>query len=141
LSSTAPRPRVFAGFTDAALYSRWLGAPVHLDGGRFAATLEWGTQVRGRYELVVTELIVMSWDFGDDIPVPGAEHRGYARFAALDGGRCRVQVDQLVDTAEQATFMNRAWSFVLARLRANIDVLLETGPAASPRPPTSTPGR
>lgn len=134
------RPRVFAGFTDAALYSRWLDAPVHLDGGLFAATLAWGTQVRGRYELVVApELIVMSWDFGDDIPVPGAEHRGYARFTAVNGGRCRVQVDQLVDTAEQATFMTRAWSFVLGQLRANVDVLLESGPAAPSRPPTSSP--
>jgi uncharacterized protein YndB with AHSA1/START domain len=91
--------------------------------------------------VVAPELIVMSWDFGDDIPVPGAEHRGYARFTALNSWSCRVQVDQLVDTAEQATFMNRAWSFVLARLRANIDVLLETSPAAPSRPTTSPPER
>jgi DNA-binding transcriptional ArsR family regulator len=122
-----PRSQVFAGFTDPRLYSRWLGSPVHIDDGRFAATLEWGTQVRGRYELVAApDLIVMRWDFGDDVPVPGAEHRGYARFTDADGGGCRVGVDQLVDTAEQAAFMERAWGFVLGRLATNIDVLRGT---------------
>ena len=111
-----PRERVFAGFTDGELYSRWLGAPVRIEDGRFAATLEWGTQVRGRYELVVpAELIAMAWDFGDQVPVPGAEHRAYARFTDTADG-CRVRVDQLVDTAEQAAFMQRAWGFVLGRL-------------------------
>jgi hypothetical protein len=85
-----PRPRVFAGFTDAALCSRWLGAPVHLDGGRFAATLEWGTQVRGRYGLVVTELIVCP---GTSATTSRCPVRSIAAtpFAALDGGRCRVR--------------------------------------------------
>jgi Predicted transcriptional regulators len=35
-----------------AVYSRWLGVPVTLRDGRFACTMEWGTNVRGRYELV-----------------------------------------------------------------------------------------
>ena len=42
----------FAAFTDPAVYSRWLGVPVTLRDGRFACTMEWGTSVRGRYELV-----------------------------------------------------------------------------------------
>ena len=122
-----PRSRVFTGFTDPLLYSRWLGAPVHIDDGRFAATLGWGTQVRGRYELVAApDLLVMRWDFGDDVPVPGAEHRGYARFTDTDRGGCLISIDQLVDTAEQAAFMERAWGFVLGRLAANIDVLHPT---------------
>jgi DNA-binding transcriptional ArsR family regulator len=121
----APRDRVFAGFTDGELYSRWLGAPVRILDGRFAATLAWGTQVRGRYELVVApELIVMFWDFGEQVPVPGMERRGYARFTTTAGGGCRVQVDQLVDTPDQAAFMQRAWGFVLSRLSANLEVLL-----------------
>jgi len=119
-----PRDRVFAGFTDGELYSRWLGAPVRIVDGHFAATLEWGTQVRGRYELVAApELIVMFWDFGEQVPVPGVEHRGYARFTTTTSGGCRVQVDQLVNTPEQAAFMRRAWGFVLGRLATNIDLL------------------
>ncbi len=120
-----PRDRVFAGFTDGGLYSRWLGAPVRIVDGHFAATLDWGAQVRGRYELVAApELIVMFWDFGEQVPVPGVEHRGYARFATTAGGGCRVQVDQLVDTPDQVAFMRRAWGFVLGRLATNIHVLL-----------------
>ena len=115
-----PRERVFAGFTDDELYSRWLGAPVRIRDGRFAASLAWGTQVRGRYEFVCApDLIVMFWDFGDQVPVPGEEHRGYARFTDTPARGCRVQVDQLVDTPEQAAFMRRAWGFVLGRLRSN----------------------
>lgn len=121
-----PRERVFTGFTDPALYSRWLGAPVRLDEGRFAATLTWGTQVRGRYEHVVPpELIVMLWDFADEVPVPGTEHRAYARFTDTVDGGCRVEVDQLVDTAHQAEFMQNAWRFVLGRLAAGVSVLRE----------------
>jgi DNA-binding transcriptional ArsR family regulator len=123
------RERVFAGFTDGELYSRWLGAPVQIEDGRFAAALEWGTQVRGRYELVVEpELIAMVWDFDDEVPVPGAEHRAYARFTDTPAGGCHVRVDQLVDDAEQAAFMQRAWGFVLGRLAEGIDVLRAAGP-------------
>src|ERR1700722_6515633 len=42
----------FTAFVDPAVYSRWLGVPVSLEDGRFACTMEWGTQVRGRYEVV-----------------------------------------------------------------------------------------
>ena len=65
----------FRAFTDPAVYSRWLGAPVTIEDGRFACTLEWGTSVRGRYEIVCPpELIVMRWDFEDgNVPVPGGE--------------------------------------------------------------------
>src|SRR5690348_11840365 len=44
------REVTFRAFTDPVVYTRWLGVPVSLDDGRFAATLEWGTEVRGRYE-------------------------------------------------------------------------------------------
>ena len=44
---------------------------MRIEDGHFRATMEWGTQVRGRYEHVVApELIVMSWDFADEqVPV------------------------------------------------------------------------
>ena len=111
----------FAAFTDPAVYSRWLGVPVTIEDGRFACTLEWGTRVRGRYELVCPpELIVMRWDFDDgNVPVPGAELAGYLRVRPRNGG-AHVEVHQLVDTAAQAEFMEAAWALVLGRLRAGV---------------------
>ncbi|MCD2195389.1 metalloregulator ArsR/SmtB family transcription factor [Actinomycetospora endophytica] len=112
------RETAFTALTDAEVYSRWLGVPVRISDGHFAATMEWGTQVRGRYELTVApELIVMWWDLADDdvVPVPGGEHRAYAHILETAEG-CRVEVNQLVDTPEQARFMHNAWRMVLGRL-------------------------
>src|SRR5581483_4542441 len=111
----------FTAFTDPAIYSRWLGVPVTISDGRFACTLEWGTRVRGRYELVCPpELIVMRWDFDDgNVPVPGGEMTGYLRVRPREGG-ARVEVHQLVDTPAQADFMEAAWGMVLGRLAAGV---------------------
>jgi DNA-binding transcriptional ArsR family regulator len=111
----------FAAFTDPVVYSRWLGVPVTLEDGRFACTMEWGTSVRGRYELVCPpELIVMRWDFDDDnIPVPGGEMTGYLRIQPRPDG-AHVEVHQLVDTPAQAGFMEQAWATVLGRLKAGV---------------------
>lgn len=85
--------------------------------------MEWGTEVRGRYELVVPpELVVMSWDFDDGnvpVPVPGRPLTGYLRLSPADGGT-RVEVHQLVETPEQAEFMDAAWGTVLGRLREGV---------------------
>ena len=125
----------FAAFTDPAVYSRWLGVPVTIDDGRFACTMEWGTQVRGRYELVhPPELIVMRWDFEDgNVPVPGAEMTGYLRIQPQAGG-AHVEVHQLVDTPGQAAFMEAAWSLVLGRLKAGVADALNPGSAMASRP-------
>ena len=114
---TCSRQLAFAALTDPGVYSRWLGVPVRIEDGQFSATMEWGTQVRGRYEHVIApELIVMRWDFADDlVPLPGDEHRAYAHLTETAGG-CRVEVNQLVDTRGQATFMDNAWRMVLGRL-------------------------
>jgi DNA-binding transcriptional ArsR family regulator len=126
----------FAAFTDPAVYSRWLGVPVTIEQGRFACRLEWGTQVRGCYEVVhPPQLIVMRWDFEDDaIPLPGGEMTAYLRVSPAEGG-ARVEVDQLVDTPEQARFMEIAWSFVLGRLRAGVVAASDPTTVVSPRPP------
>ncbi|WP_331554629.1 metalloregulator ArsR/SmtB family transcription factor [Actinomycetospora sp.] len=112
-----PREVAFTALTDPGIYSSWLGVPVTIEDGHFSATMEWGTQVRGRYEHVVEpELIVMRWDLADgQVPVPGDEHRAYAHFTEAPPG-CLVEVNQLVDTPEQATFMHSAWRMVLGRL-------------------------
>jgi DNA-binding transcriptional ArsR family regulator len=133
---TAPEV-TFTAFTDPDLYSRWLQVPVSIADGGFAATMEWGTEVRGRYELVVPpRLIVLSWDFDDEnVPVPGRSLTGYLRVsgaAARTGSR--VEVHQLVDTPEQAAFMEAAWGLVLGRLRLNLqDAITGSGTARATR--------
>jgi DNA-binding transcriptional ArsR family regulator/uncharacterized protein YndB with AHSA1/START domain len=124
----------FRAFMDPAVYSRWLGVPVALVEGRFACTLEWGTQVRGRYvHVVAPELIVMRWDFEDDnVPVPGGEHTGYLWVQPRESG-ARVEVHQLVDTPAQATFMEAAWAMVLGRLRAGVVRALDAAVDVTPR--------
>lgn len=126
----------FTAFTDPEVYSRWLGAPVSLQDGRFAATMEWGTEVRGRYSLVVPPtLIVMSWDFDDDnVPVPGREMTGYLWVQAREGGGSHVEVHQLVDGGDQARFMEAAWSGVLGRLRAGVVAATNLEREVAPRP-------
>ena len=125
----------FAAFTEPAVYSRWLGVPVSIEDGRFACTLEWGTTVRGRYEVVCPpELIVMRWDFDDDnVPVPGGEMTGYLRIHPHTDG-ARVEVHQLVETAAEAEFMEGAWAFVLGRLKAGVVRASDPGQAMPPRP-------
>ena len=55
-----PPEVTFAALTDGELYSRWLQVPVSIDGDQFAASLDWGTDVRGLYEFVVpAQLIVI----------------------------------------------------------------------------------
>jgi len=125
----------FAAFTDPAIYSRWLGVPVTLQDGRFACTMEWGTNVRGRYELVCPpELIVMRWDFEDDnVPVPGGEMTGYLRIQPRGSGS-HVEVHQLVDTPAQATFMEGAWTMVLGRLKAGVTRACDPAQSMPSRP-------
>src|SRR5829696_1575800 len=125
----------FTALTDGDLYSRWLQVPVTLDDDRFAATLEWGTEIRGRYELVVPpHLIVMAWDFDDgNVPVPGHPLTGYLRVHP-DGDGSRVVVHQLVNDGDQAEFMAGAWAMVLGRLQANVVAAL-AGSAPPQRPP------
>jgi DNA-binding transcriptional ArsR family regulator len=127
----------FAAFTDPAVYSRWLGAPVTIhDDGRFAATMEWGTEIRGRYELVVPpSLIAMSWDFEDgNVPVPGQPRTGYLRVFPLARRRARVEVHQLVDSAEQAEFMEAAWGMVLGRFARGVVAAVRPAAEVPPRP-------
>ncbi len=117
------RAAAFASFADQERYSAFLGVPVSIDQGRFKAELEWGTQVRGHYEVVAPpELIAMRWDFEDAAPpVPGWQLVGYLRFFALDEG-CRVEVHQAARDAEQARFMTSAWSMVLGRFKQYADL-------------------
>jgi DNA-binding transcriptional ArsR family regulator/uncharacterized protein YndB with AHSA1/START domain len=132
--STSQAP-TFAAFTDPAVYSRWLGVPVTIEDRNFACTTEWGTRVRGRYELICPpELIVMRWDFEDDnVPIPGGEMTGYLRVTP-GGSGAHVEVHQLVDTPVQAEFMQQAWTMVLGRLKAGVASAI-SGSEAAPKAP------
>jgi uncharacterized protein YndB with AHSA1/START domain/DNA-binding transcriptional ArsR family regulator len=131
-----PPETTFAAFTDPTVYSRWLQVPVSIQDGNFAATLEWGTEVRGRYEFVVPpHLLVMRWDFEDDnVPVPGHALTAYLRIHAQHAGS-HVEVHQLTDTAEQAAFMEVAWGMVLGRLKANLATASDPAADAVRKPP------
>jgi DNA-binding transcriptional ArsR family regulator/uncharacterized protein YndB with AHSA1/START domain len=113
----------FASFADGERYSAWLGVPVTIVDGRFSTELEWGTRVRGHYEVVAPpDLIAMRWDFDDDvIPVPGGQVVGYLRFHPRQGG-CRVEVHQCATDAEQAEFLTAAWQMVLGRFKEWADL-------------------
>ena len=132
---TASQALTFTAFTDPAVYSRWLGVPVTLEDGRFACTMEWGTNVRGRYELTCPpELIAMRWDFEDDnVPVPGGEMTAYLRIQPHGSG-AHVEVHQLVETPAQAAFMEGAWAMVLGRLKAGVARALDPTTPMPPRP-------
>jgi DNA-binding transcriptional ArsR family regulator len=108
---------VFEAFTDGDRYTDWLGAPVQIREGRFRATLEWGTEVRGTYEVVSPpDLIAMRWDFDDDaVPIPGRTPLvAYLRVHPTPTGS-RVEVHQLAHDTQQASFLTDAWSMVLGR--------------------------
>ncbi|HEV2360731.1 MAG TPA: metalloregulator ArsR/SmtB family transcription factor [Acidimicrobiales bacterium] len=134
----------FAALTDPALFSSWLGVPVRIEDRRFSCTMEWGTRVRGVFDVVSPpSLLALRWDFEDDnVPVPGNEMTGYVRLSphdAAQGGRSEagtlVEVHQIVETDEHARFMEVAWSFVLGRLRAGVlDAVSGDGPVP-PRAP------
>ena len=112
----------FRAFTDGTVYSRWLGVPVTIKENRFAATMEWGTEVRGVYDLLCPpSLAVMRWDFEDDnVPLPGHELIAYLRIEAASSGGARVEIHQLVEDTGQAVFMEAAWGVVLGRLQSGV---------------------
>ncbi len=113
----------YESFADGARYSEWLGVPVTIEEGRFSTEMEWGTRVRGRYEVLAPpELIAMRWDFDDDLtPVPGRQLVGYLRFLPKPTG-CRVEVHQQARDAVQAQYLKAAWSMVLGRLKEHADL-------------------
>jgi DNA-binding transcriptional ArsR family regulator/uncharacterized protein YndB with AHSA1/START domain len=123
----------YESFADGARYSAWLGVPVTIEEGRFSTELEWGTRVRGRYEVLAPpELIAMRWDFDDDLtPVPGRQLVGYLRFIPQADG-CRVEVHQEAQDARQAQYLTAAWSMVLGRLKEHADLGRRT--TRRPRP-------
>ncbi len=123
--------QAFEAFVSGERYSEWLGVPVRIEEGRFAAELEWGTRVRGHYEVVAPpELIAMRWDFDDDaVPFPGRQLVGYLRFTAVGPG-CRVEVHQRAGDTAQAEFLSAAWSMVLGRLRESAGLARPSVPRA-----------
>jgi DNA-binding transcriptional ArsR family regulator len=116
-----PVAEAFQAFVDAEKYSQWLGVPVTIEDGRFSTTMEWGSELRGRYNIVVpNELIALHWDIEDEnVPLPGQAQIGYMRFFPRDPG-CRVEVHQIVENQKQADFMSIAWSLALGRFKQSV---------------------
>jgi DNA-binding transcriptional ArsR family regulator len=124
----------FEEFVDDRRYSGWLGAPVRIRGRRFQATLEWGTEVRGTYEVVSPpDLIAMRWDFDDEtVPIPGrAPLVAYLRVHPTRRGS-RVEVHQFANDQKEAAFLSGAWSMVLGRFA---DAHGKGNANTGPRPP------
>lgn len=117
-----PAADAFRAMTDPVLFSRWLGVPVTIERGVLSADMEWGTRVRGRYEHVVEPSFVhFAWTLDDEAPpTPGADLSAYLHYDDRPRKRSRVEVRQLVDTDEQAAFMEVAWGMVLGRLREGV---------------------
>jgi DNA-binding transcriptional ArsR family regulator/uncharacterized protein YndB with AHSA1/START domain len=124
----------FEAFVDEDRYSGWLGGPVRIRNRRFRATLEWGTEVRGTYEVVSPpDLLAMRWDFDDDaVPLPGRTPLvAYLRIHPRGRAACRVEVHQLASDHQQVAFLADAWSTVLGRFaEAHHDGV----PSSRPRP-------
>lgn len=133
--ATCDQRTAFRAFTDPEIYTRWLGAPVSIEEGRFAAEMEFGTSVRGIYELVAEPaLIAMAWDFEHDgIPAPGSTTRAILLFLPVAEG-CRLELTQIVATADQAPFMAQAWRLILGRFVGNIEQALDPSAPAVAHP-------
>lgn len=145
LSVDAPcsQADAFRAFTDAALYSRWLGVPVTIEAEHFTCAMEFGTHVRGTYDLVTEpSTIVMRWDFDDGtIPVPGAGLRAILLLWPDGPERCRVELHQYADDAERLHRAERAWRLVLDRFAAGVTRALDPTVAAPLRPARPRRGR
>ncbi len=108
----------FDAFVDEEKYSRWLGVPVRIRDRKFSATLEWGTEVRGIYEVISPpDLLAMRWDFDDGaVPLPGRTPLvAYLRTYSRTNRGSTVEVHQLANDHRQASFLVEAWSLVLGR--------------------------
>lgn len=136
VTTTVPmtRDEAFACFAHEERYSEFLGVPVTIRDGRFTAEMEWGTRVRGNYEVVAPpDLIAMRWDFEDgETPLPGWQLVGYLRFFDEAAG-CRVEVHQAAGDDAQAEYLTAAWSMVLGRLTEHANGKAVTARARRPK--------
>lgn len=134
IDARCDRPAAFRGFTDPAVYSRWIGVPVTIRDGHFSCTMEWGAEIRGTYEHVVEpSLIVMNWDFeAKAVPLPGESQRAYLHITPRADG-CRLQLNQLVGSDQEAEFMEVAWGFVLGRFQDHIYEAIQSERVATRR--------
>lgn len=116
----------FSCLTDPERCSRWVGAPVTIEGDRFVCTTTSGLEWRGVRDLVAEpHLIALRWEAdGDAAPVPGRGRTAYLRVAVAPTGAL-VEVHQHAATDEEAEQQGAFWQMALARLRANIGAALE----------------
>jgi DNA-binding transcriptional ArsR family regulator/uncharacterized protein YndB with AHSA1/START domain len=129
----------FEAFVDEDRYSTWLGGPVRIRNGQFRATLEWGTEVRGIYEVVSPpDLLAMRWDFDDgEVPLPGRTPLvAYLRVHPRGSHDSTVEVHQFAHDRRDAAFLADAWSLVLGRFAES-----HRAEATTPHPRRARPKR
>jgi DNA-binding transcriptional ArsR family regulator/uncharacterized protein YndB with AHSA1/START domain len=119
--------QAFTAFTDAARFSRWLGADVGIEAGSFSCHVhETGSVVRGTYSNIAEPaFICMDWDFDvSEVPVPGAQKRALFQIASTGPGSCRVEVTQLAGSQDEAEFLSTAWRYVLGSFVDRLDIAI-----------------
>jgi uncharacterized protein YndB with AHSA1/START domain len=112
---------VFAFFTNADLYTRWMGAQAELDarpGGTYAVDINTAARARGMFVEVVPDsriVFTFGWE-GDNQPVPpGASTVEVTLTSAPEGTHVRLVHRGLLQI--QARDQHReGWQLYLARL-------------------------
>ena len=76
-------------FEVAENFSAFLGVPVTIHGSRFSTEMEFGTRVRGSYEVLAPpQLVAIRWDFDDEVtPLPGRQAGSLAINRAISADK------------------------------------------------------
>lgn len=129
VDASCSQRQAFDAFTDASRFSRWLGADVTIEDGRFSCHVhETGSIVRGSYSHVVEPaFICMDWDFHmSEVPVPGAQKRALFQIIPTGSDSCRIEVTQLANSADEAQFLSTAWRYVLGSFVDRLTLAIES---------------
>jgi uncharacterized protein YndB with AHSA1/START domain len=114
---------VFAFFTDAALYTQWMGARAHLEprpGGTYAVEINDQARARGTFvELVPHSRIVFTFGWeGDDQPVPPGSSSVEVTLSPIAEGTHVRLVHRGLRQIQVRNEHRDGWQLYLARLSA-----------------------
>jgi uncharacterized protein YndB with AHSA1/START domain len=135
----APPETVFAFFTDADLYTRWMGAHARLEprpGGTYAADINTAARARGTFVEIVPHtriLFTFGWE-GDNQPVPPGASTVEVTLTATPGGTHVRLLHRGLLQIEARDQHRAGWELYLARL-----TLAATGENVGPDPNAGPP--